>query len=156
MGVSALSPTSTCPSRLPRPHTQAHCRSADILFLIEDLTSQIVCELVRPMAFPCRRRPKGFSKKKRAPISLAANREQCIGNGVMCVLVQVSPGTHRESAFGSLVPASLSVQGAPCIKYSKGLPTQPSLGVHLQFALGHPSFSLATVNARGTPLSLTK
>ena len=120
MGVSALSPTSTCPSHLPRPHTQAHCRSADILFLIEDLTSQIVCELVRPMAFPCRRRPKGFSKKKRAPISLGANREQCIGNGVMCVLVQVSPGTHRESGFGSLVPASLSVQGAPCIKYSNG------------------------------------
>ena len=121
MGVSALSPTSTCPSRLPRPHTQAHCRSADILFLIEDLTSQIVCELVRPMAFPCRRRPKGFSKKKRAPISLGANREQCIGNGVMCVLVQVSPGTHRESAFGSLVPASLSRTGDQTNSHIRGL-----------------------------------
>ena len=75
---------------------------------------------------------------------------------MMCVLVQVSPGTHRETAFGFLVPTSLSVQGAPCIKYSKGLPTQLSLGIHSQFALGHPSFSLATVNARGTPLSLTK
>ena len=62
----------------------------------------------------------------------------------------------REIAFLSLVPASLSVQGAPCIRYSKGLPTQYYLGVHSQFALDHPSFSLATVNARGTPRSLTK
>lgn len=64
--------------------------------------------------------------------------------------------SRREIAFCSLVPASLSVQGVPCIRYSKGLPTQTSLGVHSQFALGHPSFSLATVNARGTPWSLTK